>query len=75
MTIRDDFINLYLHDVAQSPDSYKASVRKNPREHAARVIDGLDRLDTKRMLNDLRAERRELHNHGYHLPKLEGVET
>jgi hypothetical protein len=52
------FVSLYVQDVQEHPDAYKAAVRNNP-EHAARVItNGLSRSEVGMLYRDLKRERR-----------------
>lgn len=57
---RMDFILLYACDVREHPEAYDARVRAAPEAAAFELTEGLSESDCARLLNDLRAERRQV---------------
>ena len=55
---RTDFILLYACDVRENPGAYKAHVRHDPEGSAHALTEGLDPDECRRLLADLRQERR-----------------
>ena len=58
------WVRAYVADVIANPDAYKASVRAAPALQAWVVVNGLDDVEVRRMLADLRAEQRAVRAHG-----------
>jgi len=56
----DAFVQLYARDIRENPDAYKRGVVADPEGTARRIIEGLGDADARRLLADLKAERRKL---------------
>lgn len=54
------FVLLYAADVREYPEAYKTHVRAAPEDAGLALTDGLSETECRAMLNDLRAERRQV---------------
>lgn len=53
-----EFIDLFVQDVEEYPDSYKEMIRAQPSLWAMRTIAQLDESEVRTMIRNLKAERR-----------------
>lgn len=57
-TVREQWADLFARDVLDNPGTYDVEVLCDPRNWAMRIVAGLDEPEVRRMIQDLRAERR-----------------
>ncbi len=53
-----EYVALFVQDVRENPEAYKASVASHPEAAAMRALFGLSDSEVAQMLRDLKAERR-----------------
>lgn len=58
MSARAEWIALYVQDVEEYPEHYKADVREAPAAAARAIAEGLDEDEIRQLIRDLKAERR-----------------
>ena len=63
-SIHQQYVDAYVAAVKRHPDCYKERVRKDPEAAALSIIAGLSKAEIVQLLNDEKAEQRELDKHG-----------